>query len=254
MRAIDARGARGRARRFAQRLALRRVVASPRVLHAFTGALRLYQRSGLQRALHATRLLALVPPLGRMERMLPRIPDAHRAPLLVPARGVRRGRVAFFSGCVMPEIFGPVNAATIDVLARNGFEVEVPAGQAAAAHCTATRATPGQPIRHRTPRIAAFRLDGIDALILNSAGCARCCATPATLAQRFATAEFLADAGLRETPRPLPAARGLRRSVSSAPRSAHRRGPVRCCARSPSSSSSTCPAAATAAARPGSTT
>jgi len=202
---IDARGARGRVRRFAERFALRRVVASPRVLHAFAGALRAYQRSGLQRAVQATRLLSLVPPLARMERMLPKLPDAHRAPLVIPARGARRGRVAFFSGCVMPEVFGPANAATIDVLARNGFEVEVPAGQGC---CGALHRHAGDPEaadRLHAANRAAFRLDGIDALILNSAGCGAAMRDAGdALARKVRdVTEFLAEAGLRETPSPL---------------------------------------------------
>ena len=202
---IDARGARGRVRRFAERFALRRVVASPRVLHSFAGALRAYQRSGLQRAVQATRLLSLVPPLARMERMLPKLPDAHRAPLVIPARGARRGRVAFFSGCVMPEVFGPANAATIDVLARNGFEVEVPAGQGC---CGALHRHAGDPEaadRLHAANRAAFRLDGIDALILNSAGCGAAMRDAGdALARKVRdVTEFLAEAGLRETPSPL---------------------------------------------------
>ncbi len=202
---IDARGARGRVRRFTERLALRRVVASKRTLHALTGALRIYQRSGLQRALQATRLLGLVPPLARMDRMLPSIPDAHRSPALVPARGARRGRVAFFSGCVMPEMFGPVNAATIDVLSRNGFEVVIPAGQGC---CGALHRHAGDPEaadRLHVANRAAFDLDGIDALILNSAGCGASLRDAGdALAQKVRdVTEFLAEVGLRETPRPL---------------------------------------------------
>jgi glycolate oxidase iron-sulfur subunit len=202
---IDARGARGRLRRFVERTALRRVVASKRVLHAFTGALRVYQRSGLQRALRATRLLALAPPLARMERMLPELPDTHRAPVLIPAQGVRRGRVAFFSGCVMPEVFGPVNAATIAVLVRNGFEVSVPAEQGC---CGALHRHAGDPEAadrlHEANR-AAFRLDGVDALILNSAGCGASLRDAGdALAHKVRdVTEFLVDAGLRETPGPL---------------------------------------------------
>lgn len=202
---IDARGARGRVRRFAERLALRRVVASKGVLHAVAGALRVYQRSGIQRALRASRLLKLVPPLARMERILPTLPDSHRAPLLIPARGARRGRVAFFSGCLMPEVFGPVNAATIEVLARNGFEVEVPAGQGC---CGALHLHAGDPEAARrlhAANVAAFRLDGIDALILNSAGCGAALRDSGDdLARKVRdVTEFLAEVGLRETPRPL---------------------------------------------------
>ncbi|MEX2206174.1 MAG: (Fe-S)-binding protein [Myxococcota bacterium] len=202
---IDARGARGRLRRFAERTALRRVVASKRVLHALAGALRVYQRSGLQRALRATRLLALAPPLARLERMLPELPDTHRAPLLIPAQGVCRGRVAFFSGCVMPEVFGPVNAATIAVLARNGFEVSVPAEQGC---CGALHRHAGDPEaadRLHAANRAAFRLDGVDALILNSAGCGASLRDAGdALAHKVRdVTEFLVEAGLRETPGPL---------------------------------------------------
>jgi glycolate oxidase iron-sulfur subunit len=203
---IDARGARGRGRRFVERTALRRIVASKRVLHALTGALRLYQRSGLQRALRSTRLLALVPPLSRMERMLPEIPDAHRPAVLIPARGIRRGRVAFFSGCVMPEIFGPVNAATLEVLARNGFEVEVPEGQGCCGALHRHAGDPDAADRLHAANRSAFRLDGIDAVILNSAGCGASLrdAGDALAGKVRDVTEFLADVGLRETPHPLP--------------------------------------------------
>jgi glycolate oxidase iron-sulfur subunit len=119
---------------------------------------------------------------------------------------VRRGRVAFFSGCVMPEVFGPVNAATLDVLARNGFEVEVPAGQGC---CGALHRHAGDPEaadRLHAANREAFSPDAIDALILNSAGCGAALRDAGdALAHKVRdVSEFLADAGLRETPRPLP--------------------------------------------------
>ncbi len=203
---IDARAARGRANRFVERFALRHVVASRPVLHGLMAMLRAYQRSGLQRAVQATRLLALAPPLARLERMLPRLPDRHRAPTRIPAEGVRRGRVAFFTGCIMPEVFGPVNAATIAVLARNGFEVEVPAAQGC---CGALHRHSGDPEaadRLHAANRAAFAVDGVDAVILNSAGCGAAMREADDPFGRKVrdVCEFLADAGLRETPRPLP--------------------------------------------------
>jgi len=199
---IDARGARSGLGRLLERAALRGVVAKPRRLTALFRALRAYQRSGLQRLVRATRVLALAPPLARMERMLPALADAHRPPLMVPAHGARRGRVAFFAGCVMPEIFGAANAATVAVLARNGFEVEVPAGQVC---CGALHAHAGDPQTaqelHARNR-AAFRLDAVDAVIVNSAGCG---AALKDVGDSFArkvrdATEFLADVGLRERP------------------------------------------------------
>ena len=202
---IDARGARSRVTRAFERFALRGVVARPSRLARLFALLRAYQRSGLQRAVRATRALALVPPLARMERMLPALADPHRPPLVVPAQGQRRGRVAFFAGCVMPEIFGAANAATVSVLARNGFEVEIPAGQVC---CGALHAHAGDPATaaelHARNR-GAFRLDSVAAVIVNSAGCG---AALKDRGDEFArkvrdATEFLAEAGLRAAPRPL---------------------------------------------------
>jgi glycolate oxidase iron-sulfur subunit len=202
---IDARGARGRLPRLLERLALRGVVAKPRRLRALIASLRAYQRSGLQRAVRASRLLALAPPLARMERLLPPLGEPSRPPRLVPARGARRGRVAFFEGCVMPEVFGAANAATIDVLARNGFEVEIPEGQGC---CGALHRHAGDPQaadRLHAKNLSAFRLDAVDAVILNSAGCGASLRDGGDAFARKVrdVSEFLAQAGLRETPGPL---------------------------------------------------
>jgi glycolate oxidase iron-sulfur subunit len=203
---IDMRGARSRLRRGLERFALRGVVAQPRRLAALFGALRAYQRSGLQRALRASHLLALAPPLARLDRMLPSLPAPYHPPVHVPARGARRGRVAFLAGCIMPEVFGPVNAATVSVLARNGFEVEIPAGQGC---CGALHRHSGDPdaanMLHARNR-AAFRTDTVDAVIVNSAGCGAALRESGDNLARATrdVSEFLADAGLRETPGPLP--------------------------------------------------
>jgi glycolate oxidase iron-sulfur subunit len=186
-------------------LALRGVIARPRRVAALFAGLRAYQRSGLQRVVRASRLLALAPPLARMERMLPELPDPHRAPQVVPAQGARRGRVAFLTGCVMPELFGRANAATIAVLARNGFEVEIPREQVC---CGALHRHAGDPATadalHAQNR-RAFHLDAVDAVIVNSAGCGAALKdTGDALGRKVRdAAEFLVDAGLREPPRAL---------------------------------------------------
>ncbi|HME72761.1 MAG TPA: (Fe-S)-binding protein, partial [Myxococcota bacterium] len=100
-------------------------------------------------------------------------PHRDRRPLpgFVPAQGTRRGRVALFVGCVMPELFGRVNHATARVLARNGFDVIVPRDQACcgALHAHAGDADFAQRLARRNA--AAFRTAQIDALVVNSAGC-----------------------------------------------------------------------------------
>jgi len=65
-----------------------------------------------------------------MEGLLPRLPARYpdyRKP--APAMGEKRGTVAFFHGCVQEAFLADVNAATIRVLQRNGYEVHVPPDQ-----------------------------------------------------------------------------------------------------------------------------
>ena len=130
---------------------------------------------------------------------LPELPDPHRPPILVPAVGTRRGRVAFFSGCVMPELFGPVHEATVRVLVRNGFEVEIPRGQVC---CGALHLHSGDPAwaqRLRRRNASAFRAEEVDAVIVNSAGCGATLKDAGDDLSRSVrdVSEFLVDVGLR---------------------------------------------------------
>src|SRR3972149_4576834 len=91
--------------------------------------------------------------------------------VLAQPRGTRRGRVALLTGCIMPHAFGRVHEATVRVLARNGFEVVVPPGQGCcgALHAHAGDRAPAQALARRN--VDAFLDAGLDALVVNSAGC-----------------------------------------------------------------------------------
>jgi glycolate oxidase iron-sulfur subunit len=75
---------------------------------------RLVERSPLMRTLSE-----LAPPV-RLRDMLGRLPVVTRA------AGEQRGTVGFLQGCVQRAYFGDVNAATVAVLAAEGFEVHAP--------------------------------------------------------------------------------------------------------------------------------
>ncbi len=156
--------------RWLERLALRHVVPSKRTLSALVSLLG---------AVQALRLDALVAPLlparlGEMRALLPAVPpraERKRLPAFSAAVGTRRGRVALLEGCIMPELFGAVNAATVRVLAHAGFDVLVPERQGC---CGALHAHAGDPEKARAlarNNIAAFQLDDVDAVVMNSAGC-----------------------------------------------------------------------------------
>jgi glycolate oxidase iron-sulfur subunit len=102
----------------------------------------------------------------------------------------------------MPEVFGPANAATVEVLARNGFEVEIPEGQGCCGALHRHAGDPDAAERLHAKNLAAFRLDAVDAVVVNSAGCGAALREGGDAFARKVrdVTELLAQAGLREPP------------------------------------------------------
>ena len=114
--------------RVLRRLSLRELLPHRGRLRLLARVMRLYQVSGLQFLVRRSRLLPK--PLANMESLLPPMPatyPTYRAP--APAVGEKRGEVAFLYGCVQDAFLSDVNAASVRVLQRNGFEVHFPAAQ-----------------------------------------------------------------------------------------------------------------------------
>jgi glycolate oxidase iron-sulfur subunit len=127
----------------------------------------------------AIRAGAALQPLARpflsksTRRLVPRRahPFARLPRLTEPAAGSEvRGTVALLSGCVQDRWFHDVNVATIRVLARNGWRVVVPKGQAC---CGALAAHNGRlSVARRLARRARHAFRGADVVVVNAAGCA----------------------------------------------------------------------------------
>ena len=134
---------------------------------------RLAQLLRIDRAIEAIGLTKLLPPrLRQLVQMLPprRKPEPE-LPDFLPAIGPRRARVALFTGCVGDALFRHTNWATARVLAQNGCHVFIPKAQAC---CGAIHFHSGQsePARQfADANLAAFRLDNVDAIVSNIAGC-----------------------------------------------------------------------------------
>jgi glycolate oxidase iron-sulfur subunit len=130
----------------------------------------MYQRCGLQRLLRASRLLPA--PLAQAESLLPDLPAPFLPSIDVyPAEGLRRYRVGLFTGCVMPLVYGQVHLATLRVLRHNGCEVHVPRDQVC---CGALNVHGGEQRVARDlarQNLRAFLGRGLDAVVVNSAGC-----------------------------------------------------------------------------------
>lgn len=106
-----------------------------------------------------------------MLALLPdKIPPAQTLPALYPAEGLRRARVALLAGCVQQALNPEIAWATLRVLARNGVEVVIPAGQGC---CGALDLHSGNGARARAlaaHNLQAFPVD-VEAVVTNAAGC-----------------------------------------------------------------------------------
>jgi glycolate oxidase iron-sulfur subunit len=134
---------------------------------------RLAQTLRLDKLLLATGLWKLLPTrLGRLATLLPPLErDPGPLPQVLPAQGVRRARVALFTGCVADAMLRPTHWATARVLQANGCDVVIPRTQqcCGAIHFHAGSSEPARAMADAN--VAALGAEDVDAVIVNVAGC-----------------------------------------------------------------------------------
>ena len=145
-------------RRTPQKRALRKAIFA---LFPHPGRLRLT----VPAAVVAKRLrlpIALLPDVTLRDAVR-RLPQQHRA------RGASRGRVAVLQGCVQRVYFSGVNAATVRVLAAEGFDVDAPAQPRC---CGALMGHTGEEHGARAlARETIERFERHETVLVNAAGC-----------------------------------------------------------------------------------
>ncbi len=147
----------------------------PARLRVATAPLRILQRTGADRLIARTGLVRRISPAAEQAlRLAPtgsRPMPAGRFPERVAARGERRAVVGMLTGCVQSVFFPRVNAATARVLAAEGCDVIIPRSQGCcgALSLHSGRAAEGIAFAQRT--IETFEAAGVDAIVVNSAGC-----------------------------------------------------------------------------------
>jgi len=164
------------ARDRAVRAAIFAVFPYPRRLRAAIAPLRAAQRTGLDRVLARSGLPARVSPAAEAAlRLAPPTPTRPlppgRFPERVPALGTRRAVVGMLTGCVQSVFFPQVNAATARVLAAEGCDVIIPRGQGCCGALSLHSGRADEAIRFAQRTIAVFEAAGVDAIVVNSAGC-----------------------------------------------------------------------------------
>jgi glycolate oxidase iron-sulfur subunit len=130
---------------------------------------------------HPGRLRAAVPFMALQQKLrlpvpfrelAPKVPlrSAFRQlPEVTPAVGERRGRIALMQGCVQRVFFGDVNAATVRVLAAEGWEVHAPRKPRC---CGALQLHTGvEDDARELARATIAAYEGFDHVVVNVAGC-----------------------------------------------------------------------------------
>ena len=159
----------------ATRAAIFAVFPYPRRLRALTGPLRALQRTGLDRLVARSGLPAKVSPtLGAAMNLAPQpgppMPKG-RLPERVAARGERRAVVGMLTGCVQSVFFPHVNLATARVLAAEGCDVVIPREQACCGALSLHSGRAGEAADFARAAIETFERAGVEAIVVNSAGC-----------------------------------------------------------------------------------
>jgi glycolate oxidase iron-sulfur subunit len=167
-------------------IVLKQIWTRPKLFDAFVALFKFYQRVGLQKFLRATGALKLFGRLGEMETMLPASRPLHAfrarpsppSPVPIPYPNVKSEpraeptkTVALFTGCIMRAGFGNLHDATIRVLEKNGWRVDVMDAQVCcgALHIHAGERELAQEMARKN--IAAFENRTHTAIVVNAAGC-----------------------------------------------------------------------------------
>jgi glycolate oxidase iron-sulfur subunit len=98
------------------------------------------------------------------------VPRGVSLPVVSPAQGERRARVALLAGCAQQVLEPDINVATIDVLTRNGVEVVVPEGQGCCGGLAWHTGDLQAARQFARKNMEAFPTD-VDAILTNAAGC-----------------------------------------------------------------------------------
>jgi glycolate oxidase iron-sulfur subunit len=156
----------------------------PARLRLLMGPLRAAQRTGIDERIASTGLAErLAPELASAMRIAPgagarparrginRRRPRGRFPERIAARGERRAVVGMLTGCVQQVFFPGVNAATARVLASEGCDVVVPAGQRCCGALSLHDGRRAEAARFARALIETFELADVDTIVVNSAGC-----------------------------------------------------------------------------------
>ncbi|MDR2984954.1 MAG: 4Fe-4S dicluster domain-containing protein [Nocardiopsaceae bacterium] len=163
------------ARQRALRAAIFATFPYPNRLRMMTRPLRAAQRTGADRLLRGRLAERIAPEIVAALRVAPGRPARKeprgRMPEFVAARGERRAVIGMLTGCVQQVFFPQVNRATARVLGVAGCDVIIPASQGCCGALSLHDGRRAEATAFATQLIETFEQAGVDAIVVNSAGC-----------------------------------------------------------------------------------
>lgn len=158
-----------------KKLLLSQVFPYPKRMRLLGNLTWFYQKSGIRTVVKKTKLLHKISePMAQFESVLPEIESpAKRSKLgaVIPAKGEKKARVAFFTGCISDALLNRTNRLTLELLSLVGCEVVIPKAQNC---CGALHAHQGMTENAKElakQNIAAFEETGASYYINNAGGC-----------------------------------------------------------------------------------
>ncbi|MFT9486902.1 (Fe-S)-binding protein [Tepidibacillus infernus] len=161
--------------RIIRNILFKHVFPKQKVMVSLGNLIWLYQKTGLQKMAHTTKIIDLLPyHLGEYERTLPILPSNHnrkKESTLKNTSQKPKIKVAFFQGCIMQGIYQRINHYTVELMKLANIEVVIPENQTC---CGALHAHSGgheQAIALAKQNIDVFEKLDIDYIVNNAGGC-----------------------------------------------------------------------------------
>lgn len=153
---------------------LNKVFPNPKILKSIGNITWFYQKSGTYKVVRKAKLIDKVSkPLAGLEKALPMLdlPSNRLSYGIYPAKGERKGRIAFFLGCVTDAALFRTNRLSVELLNLIGFEVVIPEKQRCCGALHSHQGQQDQAIILAKQNIEAFENSGAEFFVNNAGGC-----------------------------------------------------------------------------------
>lgn len=159
----------------AKKVILNQLFPHPNRMRRLGNMIWIYQKSGVYKAVRKTKILERVSkPLAQLEKALPLLesPSKRFDPgSIIPAKGNKKGRIAFFLGCVGDAVLHRTNRLSIELLSLAGLEIIIPEKQNCCGALHSHQGLMDQAKALARKNIEAFEQSGAEFYVNNAGGC-----------------------------------------------------------------------------------